>query len=319
VRAAGRGLNGLPPVAGCRSVTSWGPIADVGGPRHQGAYEPAHTGTGKSARRAASRQRQRRRATAASPRRSPAVLRARHQRRSLVFVIAAVVAVVAVVGVFGALRSGPALTPLQARIVSIAQSQLGYSTDPSSSYCNKFSAYWESGTSCGNGLAAEEWCADFAAWVWQKAGADVTYQFINGDLNSSSASFYEWGVDHATWHPVGSHYQPKPVTWRSTGSTQGPSPPSMWPWWCRRRPASAGRTWSTATATALASRSSKADGPVTRRRARHWRPAVGLRVTHAGCVTQSCGVYPAGRLIDFDSRNGSRPSGPNSRPTPDCL
>jgi len=150
-----------------------------------------------------------RRATAASPRRSPAVLRARHERRSLVFVIAAVVAVVAVVGVFGALRSGPALTPLQARIVSIAQSQLGYSTDPSSSYCNKFSAYWESGTSCGNGLAAEEWCADFAAWVWQKAGADVTYQFINGDLNSSSASFYEWGVDHATWHPVGSHYQPK--------------------------------------------------------------------------------------------------------------
>ena len=32
------------------------------------------------------------------------------------------------------------------------------------------------------------------------------YQFINGDLNSSSASFYEWGVRHHTWHPVGSGY-----------------------------------------------------------------------------------------------------------------
>lgn len=56
----------------------------------------------------------------------------------------------------------------------------------------------------------EEWCADFAAWVWQQAGAAVTYQYINGDLNSSSASFYEWGVAHRTWHPVGSGYVPRP-------------------------------------------------------------------------------------------------------------
>ena len=31
------------------------------------------------------------------------------------------------------------------------------------------------------------------------------------------------------------------------------------------------------------------------------------------------GVYPAGRAIDFISRKPSRPSGPNSRPTPDSL
>jgi CHAP domain len=100
---------------------------------------------------------------------------------------------------------------LRARIVSVAESQVGYATTPPDSYCNKFSAYWQSGEdNCPAGNEREEWCADFAAWVWQQAGALVTYQFINGDLNSSSASFYEWGVAHGTWHPVNSHYTPQP-------------------------------------------------------------------------------------------------------------
>lgn len=97
------------------------------------------------------------------------------------------------------------------RIVKLVESQIGYKTSPLSSYCNKFSAYWVSGASdCGAGLLDEEWCADFAAWAWQLGGAQVTYQYINGDLNSSSASFYEWGVAHHTWHPVGSGYVPLP-------------------------------------------------------------------------------------------------------------
>jgi hypothetical protein len=104
-----------------------------------------------------------------------------------------------------------AVSPLRGRVVQIAESQVGYTTDPASTYCNKYSAYWVSGAaSCGNSNRAEEWCADFAAWVWQSAGADVVYQFINGDLNSSSASFYEWGVAQGTWHPIGSGYVPEP-------------------------------------------------------------------------------------------------------------
>jgi len=104
---------------------------------------------------------------------------------------------------------GPPLSPLQARIVAIADSQLGYRTDPPDSYCNKFSAYWHAGTTdCGQGLRSEEWCADFAAWVWTKAGAVVAYGFVTGDLNSAASSFYQWGVDHGTWHPVGSGYTP---------------------------------------------------------------------------------------------------------------
>jgi hypothetical protein len=105
----------------------------------------------------------------------------------------------------------PGLSPLRRRIVVLAEGQIGYMTDPANTYCNKYSAYWYSGTSdCGNSNLDEEWCADFAAWVWQKAGAEVTYQYVNGDLNSSSASFYEWGVAHGTWHPLGSGYVPQP-------------------------------------------------------------------------------------------------------------
>jgi hypothetical protein len=105
----------------------------------------------------------------------------------------------------------PQLSTLQARIVSIAASQVGYHTSPSNTYCNKFSAYWHAGAStCGNSNRSEEWCADFAAWVWKKAGASVTYELKPGDLNSSSASFYIWGLDHHTWHPIGSGYVPQP-------------------------------------------------------------------------------------------------------------
>jgi hypothetical protein len=107
--------------------------------------------------------------------------------------------------------SGPPLSPLQQRIVSTAEGQVGYHTDPLNGYCNRFSAYWMSGTdNCPAGLSSEEWCADFAAWVWRQAGVSFTYQYINGDINSSSASFYEWGERYGYWHPYGSGYVPKP-------------------------------------------------------------------------------------------------------------
>jgi hypothetical protein len=99
----------------------------------------------------------------------------------------------------------------RAQIVAFAQGQVGYSTNPSSTYCNKFSAYWVSGPAdCGDSNRDQQWCADFAAWAWRMAGVPLVYQFINGDLNSSSASFYEWGVRYHTWHPVGSGYVPEP-------------------------------------------------------------------------------------------------------------
>jgi hypothetical protein len=133
------------------------------------------------------------------------------RRRLVAFVL-----VVAVIGAGIAVAvnhfdRGPALSPLRAQIVSTAQGQVGYASDPSDTYCNKFSAYWYAGTNdCGNGNRSEEWCADFAAWVWKAAGALVDYQLAPGYLNGDSASFYVWGTNHGTWHPVGSGYAPQP-------------------------------------------------------------------------------------------------------------
>jgi hypothetical protein len=133
------------------------------------------------------------------------------RRRFVAFVL-----VVAVIGAGIAVAvnhfdRGPALSPLRAQIVSTAQGQVGYASDPSDTYCNKFSAYWYAGTNdCGNGNRSEEWCADFAAWVWKEAGALVDYQLAPGYLNGDSASFYVWGTNHGTWHPVGSGYAPQP-------------------------------------------------------------------------------------------------------------
>jgi hypothetical protein len=101
---------------------------------------------------------------------------------------------------------------MRTRIVAVADSQLGYRTDPTNSYCNKFSASWDSGTQtgCAPGLRSEEWCADFAAWVWKHAGAVVVYGTDAGDLSAASYSFYSWGLAHGTWHAVGSGYLPRP-------------------------------------------------------------------------------------------------------------
>ncbi len=103
------------------------------------------------------------------------------------------------------------VSPLRQRIVAEAQGQLGYTTDPAGTYCNEFSAYWGTGADdCGNANLDEQWCADFAAWAWRQAGAAVTYSFEPGDVNSSSASFYQWAVAHGTWHAAGSSYVPQP-------------------------------------------------------------------------------------------------------------
>lgn len=134
------------------------------------------------------------------------------RRRRLVAFVLVVAVLCVVVGVALAhFDNGPALSPLRARIVALAQGQVGYATDPPTTYCNKFSAYWDAGTDdCPNANLDEEWCADFAAWAWKQAGALVAYQLAPGYLNSDSASFYVWGTDHGTWHPVGSGYAPQP-------------------------------------------------------------------------------------------------------------
>jgi CHAP domain len=114
------------------------------------------------------------------------------------------------------------------RIVAIAESQVGYRTEPSNSYCNKFSAYWDAGTAdCPSGESAEEWCADFAAWAWQEAGVQFTYGYGPGEINGGAVSFYEWGVANGEWHPATSGYLPAPGDVAVYGLSLGADPSAV--------------------------------------------------------------------------------------------
>jgi hypothetical protein len=114
------------------------------------------------------------------------------------------------------------------RIVAVAQSQVGYRTDPSSSYCNKFSASWNAGTAgCPSGEKSEEWCADFAAWAWQKAGLSFNYGYGPGEINAGAVSFYEWGVHNGEWHPASSRYVAAPGDVAVYGLSLGPDPSAV--------------------------------------------------------------------------------------------
>ena len=114
------------------------------------------------------------------------------------------------------------------RIVALAQSQIGYATNLPSSYCNKFSAYWNAGTgACPSGEKSEEWCADFAAWAWHKAGVPFTYGYGPEEINGGAVSFYEWGVANGEWHPASSGYVASPGDVAIYGLSLGADPSAV--------------------------------------------------------------------------------------------
>lgn len=114
------------------------------------------------------------------------------------------------------------------RIVAIAKSQVGYRTDPASSYCNKFSAYWDAGTpDCPGGESSEEWCADFAAWAWRNAGVPVTYGYGPAQINGAALSFYDWAVAAGRWHPATSGYVAAPGDVAVYGLSLGAHPSAV--------------------------------------------------------------------------------------------
>ncbi len=117
---------------------------------------------------------------------------------------------------------------LPQRIVGIAESEVGYSTEPPSSYCNKFSAYWDAGAAgCPSGERDEERCADFAAWAWQEGGVQFTYGYAPGEINGAAVSFYEWGVANGKWHPATSGYVAAPGDVAVYGLSLGADPSAV--------------------------------------------------------------------------------------------
>ena len=213
-----------------------------------------------------------------APNRSGTRSRRARRRRRLATVLIVAVGALAIVGIAMATSSsgGPSPSTLGARIVTAAESQLGYRTDPPDSYCNKFSAYWDAGTAtCPSGLRSEEWCADFAAWTWKQAGADFTYELApetstpHRPASTSGPSTTAPGI-----RPVPAT-RPSRGTSRSTASTRPPIPPPMSPVVTGYTPGPEGPTSSTATATTPRSASSRpaptSTGPTPTAAVRHCR------------------------------------------------
>ena len=163
----------------------------------------------------------------------------RFRRRRRRFIVVAVVALVvlgfAIRGAIGttnqyALPSASTLADLslRQRIVAIGDSQVGYSTQPADSYCNKFSAYWDAGTSnCPSGETSEEWCADFAAWVWRIAGVHFVYGYSRtrstAPLRASTSGAFANGL----WHPLSSGYAASPGDIAIYGLSHGANPSAV--------------------------------------------------------------------------------------------
>ena len=102
-------------------------------------------------------------------------------------------------------------------IVKLAESQDQYNAaiveNPLDSNCNGYTAYFGRGSSagCAPGTSSEEWCSDFAQWVWTLNGIDTR------GITGYSFTFVQWGQAHGKFQP-GSTNSPLPgdaVVWGS--------------------------------------------------------------------------------------------------------
>lgn len=94
---------------------------------------------------------------------------------------------------------------LSSSISSIALGQVGVATDPAETSfgtvdCDPFSTLVAAGSPSSDGCGTdsthgvadqnEEWCADFAKWVWEQAGVTANLNTLNAGANS----FYAWAL-----------------------------------------------------------------------------------------------------------------------------
>jgi CHAP domain len=117
--------------------------------------------------------------------------------------------------------AGPPPPAVIQSIISAAESQdqynLAVTENPPGSNCNIYTAYWGRGSTvgCAPGTSAEEWCSDFAQWVWAAAGIDTT------GIDGWAFTFVDWGQDHlGAWQP-GATNDPEPgdaVVWGDVAS-----------------------------------------------------------------------------------------------------
>jgi hypothetical protein len=112
---------------------------------------------------------------------------------------------------------GPNQPTLVQNIVALATSQDQYYAHvvetPLGSNCNPYTAYFGRGSTagCAPGTSSEEWCSDFADWVWTLNGIDT------GSINGWAFTWIDWGADAGTLK-LGATDDPQPgdaVVWGS--------------------------------------------------------------------------------------------------------
>jgi hypothetical protein len=124
-------------------------------------------------------------------------------------------------GTVAVFAAGPSPPAVIQSVVADAEGQdqnnLAVVEDPPGSNCNIYTAYWGRGTTagCAPGTSAEEWCSDFAQWVWAAGGIDTT------GINAWAYTFVDWGEAHVgAWQP-GPTNDPEPgdaVVWGDVAS-----------------------------------------------------------------------------------------------------
>ncbi|MGO8862188.1 MAG: hypothetical protein ACLQRH_15680 [Acidimicrobiales bacterium] len=109
-------------------------------------------------------------------------------------------------------------------IVQLAESQDQYNAavaeTPPDSNCNPYTAAFGRGSTagCAPGTSSEEWCSDFAQWVWTRNGVD-TY-----GITGYAYTFLDWGVANHSFQ-AGATNDPLPgdaVVWGSTAEGYSP-------------------------------------------------------------------------------------------------
>ncbi|MFG1966048.1 FG-GAP-like repeat-containing protein [Nonomuraea sp. NPDC049028] len=122
-----------------------------------------------------------------------------------------------------AVMAAPAFAVSRSAIVSAAQDELNNSSrdheSPMGSGCNYYTGVfrtWKDSAGCPSSDGVQwrdsNWCADFAKYVWRKAGvphADVP-ELEGGVLTGWASSFKDYGTKYGTWHTRGSGYTPQP-------------------------------------------------------------------------------------------------------------
>lgn len=105
--------------------------------------------------------------------------------------------------------------PVAYRMISLAESQDQYGKHvvetPDNSNCNPYTYYWwvrgerpySVNNHCVAGTRSEEWCSDFAQWVWASYGVNT------GDTTGAAISFVSWGENYGAFHR-GSTNDPEP-------------------------------------------------------------------------------------------------------------